>query len=62
MLVLHSFQPQIAVSDNLYTRYYAPPLMLVAGLHDVGHEDVTAGRGAFSLRSFNKALQLFLVI
>ena len=36
--------------------------MLVAGLHDVGHEDVAAGRGAFSLRSLNKALQLFISI
>ncbi len=31
--------------------------MLLAGLQDVGHEDVATGRGAFSLRSLNEALQ-----
>ena len=35
----------------------APPLMLVAGLQEVGHEDVATGRGGFSLRSLVRALQ-----
>ena len=35
----------------------APPLMLVAGQQDVGHEDVATGSGVFSLRSLNEALQ-----
>ena len=33
--------------------------MLVAGLQDVGHEDVATRSGVLSLRSF-KALQLFV--
>ena len=31
--------------------------MLLTGLLEVGHEDVATGRGVFSLRSLNEALQ-----
>ncbi|QFK72996.1 hypothetical protein F7984_18060 [Pradoshia sp. D12] len=34
-------------------------LILLAGLQDVGHEDVATGRGDFSLRSLNE-FQLFI--
>ncbi len=37
-------------------------LMLLAGLQDVGHEDVATGCGDFSLRSLNEPFQLFSVI
>ena len=40
----------------------APPLMLFAGLQDVGHEDVAARRGGFSLRSFSRAISAFYCI
>ena len=36
--------------------------MLLAGLQDVGHEDVTTGCGVFSLRSFIKATSALFVI
>ena len=34
-------------------------LMLLAGLQDVGHEDVAAGRGDFSFRSFDQGPSAF---
>ena len=34
--------------------------MLLAGLQEVGHEDVATGRGVFSLRSLKEPFQLFI--
>ena len=38
----------------------SPCLMLLAGLQEVGHEDVATGRGVFSLCSLKQSLQLFM--
>ena len=37
----------------------SPCLMLLAGLQEVGHEDVATGGGALSLRSLEEPFQPF---